>query len=225
VRFMAIEAKGGVLTAAPEEGKALVRLATLLRVDKDNDVVEPGFFPTAPPLKVSIQPYHNHNVPSMGHAIVWEDTAKGEVLARFEFNDSLAGQEMWRVLKWDYDHGPIQEFSWAFRPKPGAARQGTLEGHSVRFLGKAEGGSFGVDLLEAGPVLRGASINSGTINVRAHGGGAPLTRAQNAHFAELERRLHRRIAACQAPAQLEAKKLRLRFLERQIAMVKWRMSV
>jgi hypothetical protein len=38
----------------------------------------------------------------------------------------------------------------------------------VRFLGKAADGSHGVDLLEAGPVLRGASVNSGTLAVRSN---------------------------------------------------------
>ena len=165
-----IEIKGGVLKAV-EEGKARIRLATLFRVDKDNDVIEHGFFPTAPPLVVSIQPYHNHQTPSLGHAKVWEDSAKGEVIAEFEFNDSYAAQEQWKVLRWDYEHGAIQEFSWAFRPKPGAARQGNFEGHSVRFLSKAADGGYGVDLLECGPVLRGASVNSGTIAVRSAGPG------------------------------------------------------
>jgi hypothetical protein len=222
---MAVEAKGGVLKDVPEEGKALVRLATLLKVDKDNDVVEHNFFPGPPGLTVSIQPYHNHQVPSLGHAVVWEDAAKGEVLARFEFNDSLAAQEQWRVLKWDYDHGPIQEFSWAFRVKDGAARHGTFEGRAVRFLGKAADGSFGVDLLEAGPVLRGASINSGTINVRAHGAGAPLTRAQLADVRRIERWLNAQLGERHSSEQQQARELYGKFLRREMELAKRRVRV
>ena len=55
---MSIERKSGTLTAVSAEGKATIRLATTRKVDSDNDVIEPGFFPTAPPLTVSIQPYH-----------------------------------------------------------------------------------------------------------------------------------------------------------------------
>jgi hypothetical protein len=165
---MGIERKTGTLKAV-EEGKAVVRLATLFRVDLDNDVIEENFFPPKPGLKVSIQPYHNHLHPSLGHATVWQDTAKGEILSTFEFNDSTAAQEQYRVLKWDYEHGPISEFSWAFRVKPGASRSGTFEGKHVRFLGPSPDGSHGVDLIEAGPVLRGASINNGLLAVRSQG--------------------------------------------------------
>lgn len=165
---MTIERKSGTL-AGVTEGKAMVRLATLQKVDMDHDVIEGGFFPPKrDALVVSIQPYHKHDVPSMGHATVWEDAAKGEIFSQFEFNDSVAAQEQWKVLKWDYEHGAIQEFSWAFRPKPGAARPGTFEGQQVRFLGKAGDGGYGVTLIEAGPVLRGASVNSGLLSVRSH---------------------------------------------------------
>lgn len=156
------------------KGQARVRLARLNRRDHDGDVILPGFFPSTP-IYAPIQPAHVWTAAALGKAKVWAPQGSDEVLSDLVFNlNAAGGAEFWSAVHFDADPatGPsVQEYSWGFQIKAGAARQGHFEGEPVRFLGPAPDGSEGVLLAEVSPVVKGASVGSGTLQVRGQGSG------------------------------------------------------
>lgn len=128
-------------------------IATLGVVDSDNDVLLPGAFGTI--QGVPVLPAHDQGHHPIGKATVTEEDDR--VIARGEFNTSTAAGSDWcQATKFDLDPSfgpPAVEWSWGFLPTEW--RMGDLDGQRVRFIER-------VDLLEVSPVLRGASVGTGT---------------------------------------------------------------
>lgn len=124
-------------------------IATLGVVDADGDLVAPGALDGQ---TVPIQPAHDQSHHALGKARVEE--RGGEAVAVGEFNSTQAGRDWCSAVKFDIDNPPaIQEWSWGYVPVEW--RMDEVDGKQVRVLER-------VDLLEVSPVIRGASVGTGT---------------------------------------------------------------
>lgn len=153
---MNIERKtvGATIKAAGEGGSFEAVIATFGKVDRDGDIVERGAFGGA---TVSVLPSHRAEHVPLGKAKIEE---RGDLaVAVGAFNLDIGAARDWHsALKYDLEHPPaVQEWSWDFRPIE--ARDDTVDGEPVRRLVK-------LDTKEISPVLRGASVGSGTLSVK-----------------------------------------------------------
>jgi hypothetical protein len=158
----------GVQVKDAEQGLVLARIATLNVKDRDGDVILPGFFPEEAPVRISA---FNHaswgGALPVGKGVVRADDKEALFEGRF-FLDTSAGLDTFRVVK---EMGELQEWSWGFDIRPGAASEGEHEGESVRLLGPAPDGGPGGVIHEVSPVLLGASIGTATLAVKAEAKG------------------------------------------------------
>jgi hypothetical protein len=85
-----------------------------------------------------------------------------QAIAVGQFNLDIPAAADWHsALKFDLEHAPsIQEWSWDFRPVESS--EDTVDGETVRRLVK-------LDVKEVSPVLRGASVGTGTLSVKEDG--------------------------------------------------------
>ena len=162
---MTIERKtiGATIKQAGEDGSFEAVIATFGAVDSDGDIVEPGAFGGA---TVSVLPAHDSSSVPLGKARVEERGKQAVAVGRFNL-DIKAAAEWSSALKFDLDNAPsVQEWSWGFNVPKDGARMETIEGETIRVLSK-------VDLREVSPVLRGASIGTGTLSAKAEGDDDP----------------------------------------------------
>lgn len=135
------------IKAMNENGSGSAVFATLGVVDKDGDLTIPGAFGDQMAKFVGA---HNWGEPSIGGAKVREEG--NLAIADFQINlDMAQGQEWYKSLKFNFDNGIPQEFSYGF--------------DVVKFSYKQEG-SQNVRVLEqmkvheVSPVMVGAGINT-----------------------------------------------------------------
>jgi hypothetical protein len=146
-----------------DEGSALVVISTLNTIDKDLDVTKAGFFGEQ---HVQVVGAHDWRSIPIGKSRIYE--LGNEALAEIKFNDTSAGQDWYRAIKFDKENGiPKQEYSYGFLIRPGGSQQGVVDGKSVRFLGPLSDGSPGGDVIEVSPVLRGAGEGTRTLDIKA----------------------------------------------------------
>ena len=139
---------------AGDEGSFEAVIATFGVIDRDGDIVEHGAFGDAPAM---VLPAHDHGHVPLGKAHVEE---RGELaVAVGQFNMDIEAARNWHsALKFDLEHPPaVQEWSWGFNPI--RAPMDTIDEVSVRRLQE-------LDMREFSPVLRGASIGTGTISAK-----------------------------------------------------------
>lgn len=145
---------GATITKALDDGTFEAAIATFGEVDSDGDIVEPGAFGDRP---ASVLPAHRSEHVPLGKTRVEE---RGDVaVAVGRFNLEIAAARDWHSsLKFDLANPPaVQEWSWGYRVLED--RRDTVNGEPVRRLIK-------VDLREVSPVLRGASVGTGTLSVK-----------------------------------------------------------
>lgn len=163
---MSIERKTvkAAIKAAGDDGSFEAVIATLGVLDKDRDIVEPGAFGNA---VASVMPAHDGTSVPLGKVSVKEDGASA--IAVGQFNLEIEKARDWSSsLKFDLATPPsIQEWSWGFNIPPGGAQFEERDGEQVRILKR-------VDLIEVSPVLRGASIGTGTISAKGEDDPPPL---------------------------------------------------
>ncbi len=149
---------GATIKQAGDGGSFEAVIATLGVVDHDGDIVESGAFGDA---TVSVLPAHQTQHVPLGKARIEE--RGNQAIAVGQFNLEIPDAKDWHsALKFDLEHPPaIQEWSWDFRPIE--ARDDTVDGEPVRRLIK-------LDMREVSPVLRGASIGTGTLSAKSEGG-------------------------------------------------------
>ena len=153
---VAVERKtvGATIKQAGDDGTFEAQIATFGEIDRDGDIVESGAFGEA---TVSVLPAHQAQHVPLGKARIEE---RGDVaIAVGRFNLEIPAAADWHsALKFDLEHPPaVQEWSWDFRPVESS--QDTVDGEPVRRLTK-------LDVKEVSPVLRGASIGTGTLSVK-----------------------------------------------------------
>ena len=143
---------------AGEDGSFEATIATLNVLDRDRDIVMPGAFGDAP---AAVIPAHDQGHVPLGKARVEE---RGEsAVATGLFNLKIEAARDWHeALKFDLANPPsVQEWSWGFVPVEFSFEE--RDGEQVRLLQK-------VDLREISPVLRGASIGTGTLSAKEQDG-------------------------------------------------------
>lgn len=160
---MSIERKtiAAAIKAAGDDGSFEAVIATFGVVDSDGDIVEHGAFNDA---VVSVLPSHDASSVPLGKARIEE---RGELaVAVGQFNLEIEAARDWSAaLKFDLATPPsVQEWSWGFNVLEADAD--TVEGEQVRRL-------VGVDTREVSPVLRGASIGTGTLSAKGDGDDPP----------------------------------------------------
>ena len=143
-----------VIKQAGDEGAFEAVIATLNVLDKDRDVVIPGAFGDAP---AAVIPAHDQGHVPLGKARIEERGV--EAVATGLFNLKIEAARDWHeALKFDLANPPsVQEWSWGFVPVEFSFEE--RDGEQVRLLQK-------VDLREISPVLRGASIGTGTLSAK-----------------------------------------------------------
>lgn len=178
---------GATIKAAADDGSFEAIIATFDVVDSDGDVVERGAFGDLP---ASVLPVHNQQHVPIGKARVEERGDSAVAVGLFNL-DIQAGREWHSSLKFDLANlaPPVQQWSWGFRPTK--AQPGSVEGVPVRRL-------IEVDLREISPVLRGASVGTGTLTAKGDDGGMKLLEQINFTTTEVDATVARVLDAIDA---------------------------
>jgi hypothetical protein len=221
---MSLEVKSMTLKTLDERGEGAALFALWDIPDLEGDIHERGYFGHGT-QEVFMLAHHlmQSGQPPLAKGVIYEE-AEGAVY-RFRMNTATDQGRNWHQhFLFDLKEGnlPRQVWSYGFRVKPDGFTP-RADGFKGRRLHATREGQPGVIVLEVSPVTAAAQPLSRTLTAKTDG--PPLTRAQNRHFAELEKRLHARMAERKAEEQLAAKQLRLRFLERQIELTKRRAGV
>ena len=134
-------------------GSGVAVFATLNVVDLDEEVTLPGAIGEQ---RVKVLGAHNWSVPWIGRAKTHEDGER--VLADFELNLKQSGAREWyEALKFDFDRGPIAEWSYGFHLKEWEYEE--RDDRQIRVFKS-------VDVHEVSPVVLGAGLNTGTESVK-----------------------------------------------------------
>lgn len=136
--------------------------------DKDGDVTSPGAFPEGKQVPVST---YNHSsmlegkLPA-GSATIKQTSTEGQAHGRF-WLDTPHGDAAWRTLKNQQADGIPSEWSYGYDPTDFSF--GEHDGMPSRFL-------KGVDVYEVSPVIRGAGVDTRTIDIKSHKGSGAVDR-------------------------------------------------
>lgn len=143
------------LKEAGDEGSFEAVIATFDQLDSDGDIVKKGAFNGA---SVPILPAHHQGSVPLGKAKIEERGDKAVAVGRFNLDVSSA-RDWHAAIKFDLANPPAsQEWSWGYYPINPKMEE--RDGEEVRILSE-------VDLLEVSPVLRGASVGTGTLSAKA----------------------------------------------------------
>lgn len=137
------------------EGSFVARIATLGAIDKDDDIILPG---AAPAGKLVIVSPFEHS------SFLRADLPVGKAVLSERGSDLIAtgnlfmananAQELYTVLK---EAGDIVEWSFGYRVTEWAMEE--RDGKTVRIIKK-------MDAWEVSPVVVGAGVNTGTLNLK-----------------------------------------------------------
>lgn len=167
---MKIKAANPLVIKDADKGEVTSVVATLNVIDKDQDVILPGFIGTQ---EVAILRSHDWSMWPVGRGTVTDADGK-EAIFTGRFNlDMAEGREGFEALKFQ---GDLQEWSWGFMTHRGGAKQGEFEGQDVWFLGPLEDASPGSKVYEVSPVLVGAGEGTRTTDLKGiqPGGSGPI---------------------------------------------------
>jgi len=136
-----------------EQGAVTAIFSTFNVIDKDGDVTLPGAFEDGAPVKISAW---NHG---------WADlpVGRGEIKAQEEhallegrfFMDTAHGLDTYRTIK---GLAELQEWSYGYDILESS--EGPFNGQQVRFLKK-------LHVYEVSPVMLGAGIGTGTLDIKS----------------------------------------------------------
>jgi phage head maturation protease len=160
---MTMKAKrlGAFEIKAADKGEVEAVLATFNVVDLDGDVVLPGAFEEGAELAILWS--HKWDSRPVGRGEITKTETEARIKGHF-FMDTLDGREAFLTVK---NMGALQEWSWGFKVPLNAAEWGEFDTGSgvieVQYLGT----NAPLDVYEASPVLRGASVGSRTVEVKA----------------------------------------------------------
>ena len=153
-----------------DKGEVEAVVATLNVIDKDGDVILPGFIGTQ---NVAILRSHQWATWPVGKGVITDEDGKEAKFSGRINLDVEEGRTAFDVLKFQAE---LQEWSWGFSPKKGSVVPGEHDGHDVTYLGPLPDGSVGSDVYEVSPVLVGAGENTRTTALKGiqPGGSGPL---------------------------------------------------
>jgi hypothetical protein len=144
---------------ADHPGTFTARVATLDKIDHDQDVTKAGAFPEG--LTVQVSSYNHSSARSMLAPIgVAKIRSDGEaVFIDGEFNlDLELGKQTYLSLLFAKEHGVVTEWSYGFIATEFSF--GMHDGIQVRFLEK-------LDVFEMSPVLKGAGLGTETLVLKS----------------------------------------------------------
>jgi hypothetical protein len=223
---MELEVKGMTLKALSErgEGEALFALWSP-HEDHDGDLTEKGFFGNGV-QEVFMLPHHlwTSGQPPIAKGIIYE-RPNGAVY-EFKMNTETELGAAWHShFLFDLREGraPQQKWSYGFRVKPDGSSPRPDGRKGRRLHASKSDGSPGALVIEVSPVTAASQQLSRTLTAKTDG--APLTPTQLATARRIERWLGEMLAERRRAEQLEAKRLRLTFLERSIQIARWRVGV
>lgn len=152
--------KGLTIEKMDEAGTGLARIAQLSAVDSDGDTYQAGAFSwkEGGGQWVQILPAHDRRAMPLGKAWVYEE---GDwAMAKLHLNmETQAGKDWHATLKFDLAKGaPIQEWSYGFDTLD--ADQLMRGQERVQLLKR-------LDVHEISPVVRGAGVGTGTLNIKS----------------------------------------------------------
>lgn len=160
-----------------ELGAFEAAIATFDIIDSDRDIVKPGAFGDA---VVSVLPAHDSGSVPLGKVQIKE---RGNLaVAVGGFNLEIEAARNWSsALKFDIANPPkVQQWSWGFIiPAGGSTIETHADGETVRVISK-------VDVFEVSPVLRGASVGTGTLSAKSKTGGSLVEQIKDATGAVAE---------------------------------------
>ena len=137
-----------------EPGSGTAVFSTLNVIDRDGDVTTPGAFGNQTAKLVEA---HDWASPSIGLAKVSEQG--NEAVADFKFNlDMPSGAEWYKSLKFNFENGIEQQFSYGFDILEEAFEQ--REGRRVRLLKRMK-------VHEVSPVMVGAGVGTRLTSMKA----------------------------------------------------------
>ncbi|MGI8518638.1 MAG: hypothetical protein ACR2ME_09940 [Acidimicrobiia bacterium] len=133
-------------------------VATLGVIDHDGDIVEPGALGGRQRAPLSA---YNHSSSAavtlpLGVAEVTESGSKWLATTRY-FLETLAGREAFATVKALHEAGLPSEYSWGYEVLK--SEPDSVDGRRIRRLKK-------IRLIEVSPVLRGASVGTGSTGVK-----------------------------------------------------------
>jgi len=137
------------------EGTAII--AELNTIDHDGDITIEGAFGEQ---HVNLLGAHEFHSPRLGKAVLKEEG--NFAVADFKFNlddDAVRAKEWYSALKFDLDNGePLQEWSYGYDVID--SEEGIVDGKKVRYLKSLK-------VHEVSPVIRGAGIGTGTLELKS----------------------------------------------------------
>ncbi len=150
---------GATIKKAEDDGSFEAVITTFGVVDKDRDIVERGAFTGHP---VHVLPAHKQQHVPLGKAVIKEHGDKAVAVGQFNL-EIQAAVEWHSALQFDLTkvQPAIQEWSYGFKIKgPEGARLDSVDGVPVRRI-------IMIDEREISPVLRGASVGTGTLSIKS----------------------------------------------------------
>jgi uncharacterized membrane protein len=127
-------------------------------IDHDGDVTLPGSFQKG--AKVPLQGMgHNWDIPTIGYGVINADSEKAWIEGEFNLKMASA-REHYESIKFSHEKGLNQEYSYAFDvTKKGRSEDLAAWPGAKRILA-------GLDVKEVSPVLLGAGIGTGTLDIK-----------------------------------------------------------
>lgn len=140
--------------ATDAKGNVVIAFATLNVVDSDGDVTLPGAFPSKEvPLSAWGHASWQPSFVPLGRGRLSEERGRAIFRGQMFIHASQAAAETFATLR---ELGPLSEFSYGYNVVD--ADRGMFEGQLVRFLRK-------LDVFEVSPVLRGAGVGTGVVEM------------------------------------------------------------
>lgn len=148
-----------------EKGTFVAVFAKYNVIDKDRDVTHPGAFPEG--KRVPVSGYNHSSMlegkAPVGSAAIKQTSTEAQAHGRY-WLDTPEGDAAWSTQKRMQDDGIPSEWSYGYDPLDFSF--GEFEGQQVRFLKS-------VDVFEVSPVLRGAGVDTRTVDVKSRALGGP----------------------------------------------------
>ena len=166
---MCMERKILSMKAAGDAGEVTAEIATLNVKDLDGDVTLPGYFGDQ---DASIVLAHDWGTVQLGKGTITESDGKAVFSGKFNMSaDDADARAVFSRLKFDLDNPPPRiEWSYGYQILKGGSEPFTDDDEygDGQYLKPLSDGSAGVNVSEVSPVLRGAGIDTGTVNVKSH---------------------------------------------------------
>jgi HK97 family phage prohead protease len=136
-----------------EEGAVIAVFSTFNVIDKDGDVTLPGAFEDGAPVRISAWGHSWADLP-VGRGAIKAEPERALLEGQF-FMDTAHGLDTYRTIKGLAD---LQEWSYGYDVLE--SDEGAFNGQQVRFLKKLR-------VHEVSPVMLGAGVDTGTVDVKA----------------------------------------------------------